>query len=131
MNKKTNTELLFEQLFKHYDGVTVFLGGIAKARLNEKYGFIDTYFNELTPIKYDWITNFSPKGFAIAVLNKKECIINSEFKEITKIEFDEITPFYADGFARGLINDKLYKIDKEGKKQLIKEGAIRDDLYTN
>lgn len=107
----------------------MFLGGIAKARLNDKYGFIDTYFNELTPIKYDWITNFSSKGFAIAILNKKECIINSEFKEITEFEFDEITPFYLDGSAKGLIGDKIYSIDTKGMKKLIKEGATRDDLY--
>lgn len=128
MKRKTSQELLFEQLFKHYDGVTVFMDGIAKAFLNGKCGFIDTYFNEITPIKYDWITNFT-RNYANVILNKKEGLVRIDGKEITLIEFDEMTNMLSRGCAYGIIGDKVYKVDKDGNKQLVKENCTRLDLF--
>lgn len=64
-----------------------FENGIAKARIENKFGFIDEHGKIVIPIKYDYCNDFE-NGISIVKLNEKFGAINEKGEEIIK-------PFYS------------------------------------
>ena len=64
-----------EELEKRYDKVWNFSEGLARVKLNDKRGFINTKGKEICELKYDSVSNFN-NGFAAVNLNGKQGFIN-------------------------------------------------------
>ena len=58
-----------------YDDAYFFSEGLARVKLNGKWGFINKIGEEVIPLKYDEVENFS-EGFAKVKLNGKVFYIN-------------------------------------------------------
>lgn len=105
-----------------YDEISPYSEGLASAKLNNKYGFIDKTGREIIPPKYDSVGSFS-EGLAwvrIYELEKsKYGFIDKTGREIIPINYD-----YADSFSEGLsavrVGDsktgKCRFIDKTGRE---------------
>ena len=99
-----------EKLIGSYDQVGYFYSGIAKVRLNNKFGFINEKGEEITEIKYERADEFSA-GYAGVSLGGKWGFINAKGEEICKMIYDQVVWFdegkakvFKDG--KGLLNDK-------------------------
>jgi len=65
---------------------------LAKVKLNGKYGFISRGGNEIIPVKYDYIENFSEEaaGLAKAELNGNIVYIDKiTGKEVTDVAYED------------------------------------------
>jgi len=97
-----------------YDDAWGFSEGLAKVKLNGKWGFIDKTGKEVIPLKYDGADDFS-EGLASVKLNDKYGFIDKTGKEVIPLKYD-----YADNFREGLasvkLNGKWGFIDKTGKE---------------
>lgn len=60
-----------------YDDANNFSEGLARVRLNNKYGFIDKQGKVIIPIKYDYVDTFS-EGLARVELNEKYGFIDKQ-----------------------------------------------------
>jgi hypothetical protein len=89
--------------------------GLARVRLNDKYGFIDETGAEVTPLKYDDASGFSrfSEDFARVKLNDKWGLIDKNGAEITPIKYDNTWDF-SEGFARVRLNGKYGFINETG-----------------
>lgn len=107
-----------------YDRVWSFSEGVAKVKLNDKYGFIDKTGKEIIAIKYNEISNFSEDGLAWVRIridsypNSKYGFINKTGKEITAIKYDLLSTFGEgeDGLAMVQLKNKGGFIDKNGNE---------------
>ncbi len=91
---------------KKYDKIGNFYEGLAAAKLNDKWGFIDENGKEITPLKYEWVFSFN-EGFAAVSIDGKHApneyvdgkwgFIDKNGKEITPITYS-----YAYKFSEGL-----------------------------
>jgi len=97
-----------------YDYVDEFKDGLAKVKLNNKYGFINKTGKEITPIKYNYAHDFSD-GLAQVKLDSKYGYIDKTGKEVIPIKYDDVRDFY-DGLAKVKLNNKWGLIDKTGKE---------------
>jgi hypothetical protein len=91
-----------------------FSEGLARVKLNGKYGYIDKTGKEVIPCKYDNAENFS-EGLAIVMLNDKYGFIDKTGKEVTPLKYDNAGRF-SEGLALVRLNDKYGYIDKTGKE---------------
>ena len=66
----------------------VFREGLARVKLNGKWGVIDTIGNEVVSCKYDEIYDFK-EGLAEAILNGKHVLIDKTGKEIRTFDYSE------------------------------------------
>jgi hypothetical protein len=96
-----------------YDGTDTFSEGLARVRLNWKYGFIDPTGKEVISLKYDEADSFS-KGLARVCLNGKFGFIDLTGKEVISLKYDKADSF-SDGLARVCLNGKCGFIDPTGK----------------
>jgi hypothetical protein len=96
-----------------YDYISVFYEGLAKVRLNNKYGFIDKTDKVVIPIIYDDAYNFS-EGLARVELDGKWGYIDKTGKEVIPIIYDNVWSF-KEGLARVKLNGKWGYIDEVGK----------------
>ena len=110
LNKKSNT-LLYR---RWYDKIYVFKGGLAKVKLNDKWGFIDKTGREVIPCKYDWVGNFN-EGLAAVELNEKYGYIDKTARELIPCKYDEAYSF-SEGLAVVKLNNKYGFIDKTGRE---------------
>ena len=96
----------YRKIYLHkYDSIDKFSSGLARVKLNGKWGFIDTSGSELVPLKYDALDNFY-LGLARVKLNEKWGFIDINGEEIISIEYS-----YAE-----LTRDSLIKVNKGGRK---------------
>ncbi|MBE8721956.1 WG repeat-containing protein [Sphingobacterium pedocola] len=97
-----------------YDKIYEFYDGLARAGLNDKWGFVDKNGREITPIKFQSVGDFR-SGLARVKLNEKWGFID-------KIGGNVVSPKYefADGFREGFARVQLNKvwgyIDKTGRE---------------
>ena len=110
---------------KKYDWKGEYYEGLAKVKLNDKYGFIDKTGKEVIPIKYDNAEFFS-EGLALVKLNNKYGFIDKAGKEVIPIKYDDAYSF-SEGLAKVKLNNKYGFIDKTGKEVI----PIKyDDAYS-
>jgi hypothetical protein len=101
---------------KHYDFIDDYYNGVARVKLNNKYGIINENGNEICEIKYDYCYNFNfDHNFAKVKLNNKYGYIDINGNEICEIKYDSIGVFI-DGFAIVEINKKLGVINISGEE---------------
>ncbi|MDR1679717.1 MAG: WG repeat-containing protein [Prevotellaceae bacterium] len=101
-----------------YDNSISFYNGYAAIKLNGKWGFININGKEITPLKYDEVSDFNRHGIAKVKLNEKWGFIDKTGKEITQIKYDDI-----DLERRFINNIGFTKVKLNGKY-----GFINEDL---
>ncbi len=115
--RKDGSEFFIDKTGKgKYDYVSNFEEGLARVKLNEKWGVIDKTHKEVVPPRYDYIsTFFFNEGLASVQLNKKWGFIDKTGKEVIPLIYD-----YADDFKDGKAivekDGKEFFIDKTGKE---------------
>jgi hypothetical protein len=102
-----------------YDYAGPFYQGLARVKLNKKWGFIDTTGNVVVPLKYDEVENFS-EGIARVRMSTKHGsrwgLVNSSGTEIRAPTFVAIYEFI-NGKALALLDDgQKYYINREGNR---------------
>ena len=122
-----------------YDYICDFYDGLARVKLNNKYGFINKQGVEIIQCQYDWVYSFY-EGFAMVKLNNKWGFINQEGKEVIPCKYDD-THSFNENYYIGKINNKYFLIDKnnyntiECTYKLYENIGSRDDdlevFYTN
>lgn len=97
-----------------YQHIGDFNEGLAKVKLDGRYGYIDKEGNVVIPIKYDDCYPFIG-NVANVVLNSKEGMINRNGYEVIPIRYEQVCAFY-NGLARVKLNDKYGFVDKSGQE---------------
>ena len=106
----TGKELVFR-----YDYVWCFIEGLAKVRLNGKYGYIGKTGKEVVPCKYDYVWDFI-KGLATVKLNEKWGLINSLGIEVVPRIFNNIWRF---NFAAIVKLDNKYGLVNNNREYIL------------
>ena len=112
LHKKHNTLLLLCR--RWYNMMYRFSEGLAKVKLNDKWGFINKDGREVIPCKYDWVNLFL-KGLAKVKLNRKYGYIDRTGREVIPCKYDGINAF-SEGLAKVELNDKYGYIDRTGRE---------------
>jgi hypothetical protein len=97
-----------------YDYAGPFCQGVARVKLNKKWGYIDTTGNVIIPPKYNEVENFSD-GLARVRTGTKWGLVDITGREIIKPTFDAIYEFI-NGKAKVLLNGEKYYMNKEGQR---------------
>jgi hypothetical protein len=71
-----------------YDYVYGFYEGLAKVKLNGKYGYVDKTGNEVVPPKYQWVEPFH-EGLAQVKLNSKWGLVDKKGNEYWDMAADQ------------------------------------------
>ena len=98
-----------------YDYISPFVEGLARVKLNGKYGFIDKTGKVVIPLIYDAARDFH-EGLALVILNDKVGFIDKTGKVVIPLIYDDTWDF-SKGFARVKLNGKWFYIDKNGKEK--------------
>ena len=110
LHKKHNTLLCR----RWYDKMYSFSEGLAKVKLNGKWGFIDKTGREVIPCKYDWVNLFL-KGLAKVCLNWKWGFVDTTGKEVIPCKYDEVNVF-SKGLSAVRLNGKYGFVDTTGRE---------------
>jgi hypothetical protein len=97
-----------------YEYAGPFCQGVARVKLNKKWGYIDTTGNVIIPPKYNEVENFSD-GLARVRTGTKWGLVDITGREIIKPTFDAIYEF-VNGKAMVLLNGEKYYMNKEGQR---------------
>lgn len=97
-----------------YDDVWDFSEGLARVKLNNKWGFIDKTGKEAISLIYDEVRDFSG-GLACVTLNSKYGFIDGKGKEVVPFMYDYARSFFK-GFGVVSINGKDGVINSQGKE---------------
>jgi hypothetical protein len=97
-----------------YDYAGPFCQGVARVKLDKKWGYIDTTGNVIIPPKYNEVENFSD-GLARVRSGTKWGLVDISGREIIKPTFDAIYEF-VNGKAKVLLNGEHYYMNKEGQR---------------
>jgi len=89
-----------------FEAVDIFSEGLASAKKNKKWGFIDEKGKFVIPPKYDKIDYFRPSGVCAVQKNGKSGFINKKGEEIIPLIYDE---------AYQEMKDKNVIVKKNGK----------------
>ena len=105
----------------HYDKIDDFNEGLAKVKLNGRYGFINEEYEEVIPVVYNACGDFS-EGLAACVKNGKVGYVDKNGKIVVPFKYDEPThllDYYAqfyEGRAQVRLNGKFGFIDHLGNE---------------
>lgn len=105
---------LVEAIPCQYDDAGDFSEGLARVKLNGKWGFIDKTGREAVPCQYDDAGSFS-EGLAAVLLNGKWGFIDKTGKEVVPFKYNTVWPF-SEGLAKVWLNHKYGYIDKTGRE---------------
>ena len=107
-----------------YDNIEKFgYFGLAKVKLNGKYGIIDKVGKEIIPIIYDNLYQIE-SGLVRVKLNGKWGVIDTTLKELVPCIYDHIYSF-SSGLAKVKIKNKFGFIDEVGEEVI---PCIYDDI---
>lgn len=98
---------------KNYEYAESFSEYLAVVSINKKFGFIDTFGNEVIPLIFDGVLSFSEGLAAVKLNNKWGFVDNSGFTRIPMI-YDEASSF-TKGKAKVKLKVKFGFIDHYGK----------------
>ncbi len=96
-----------------YEYVGELSQGLARAKINGKWGFVNRAGDVVVAAKYDSVCSFS-EGLACAGVGEKVGFIDETGRQVSPIKYDAATRF-ADGLASAMLNGKVGFIDKSGK----------------
>src|SRR3569832_1315519 len=102
----------YEKLTSKYEFAGHFSDGLARVRLNKKWGFIDTTGAIIIPKRYNEVENFS-EGIARVRLGQRWGLMAKTGQEIIKPTFQEIGPF-VNGKAKVLLDGTEYYMNESG-----------------
>ena len=88
-----------------YDHIDSFDEGLARVKVNDKWGFIDKKGKEVIPLQYDRVDFFNG-GLAKVTLNGKTGFINKAGKEVIPLQYDDAYYIFEEGLARVEMNGK-------------------------
>lgn len=97
-----------------YDYAGPFYEGLARVKLEKKWGFVDTTGNVVVKPKYNEVSNFSD-GIARVRTGTKWGLVDKSGNEIIKPTFDAIYDF-VNGKAQVLLNGEKYYMNKQGQR---------------
>ena len=120
----TGKELVFR-----YDYVWCFIEGLAKVRLNGKYGYVDTTGKEVVPCKYDYVWDFI-KGLARVQLNGKYGYVDKAGKVVIDYIYEDGTEQNSCGFAAVKKDGVWGSINKVGAVELEPSVNLDSNIYT-
>jgi hypothetical protein len=100
-------------IYAKYEYVGSFNQGIAKVKLNKKWGYVDTTGNVLISPKYNEAENFSG-GLARVRLGQKWGLVDTTGAEVIKPTFDWIYDYDQFGVAKVKLNGQEYYMDRKG-----------------
>ena len=83
-------------------------------KLNNKYGYVNKSGEEVIPLKYDGVANFS-EGLAGVKLNGKWGYVNQSGVEVIPLIYDDADNF-KEGKAQVKLNGRYFYIDKNGNE---------------
>ena len=110
------------------DFVFKFFNGLARAKKDGKFLYINNYGKEITSDRFESAGDFSD-GLACVKKDGQWYYIDKTGKEITSDRFDSVGYFY-DGLARVCKDGKFYFIDKTGK-QITSEGFDNAENFSD
>ncbi len=84
------------QKLSDYDFIDYFEDGIAPAKKDQNWGFVNEKGKTIVAPKYDFVFRFK-EGFAPVVRNNKWGFVNKKGKEVIPLEYD-----FVDSFSEGL-----------------------------
>jgi uncharacterized caspase-like protein len=96
-----------------YEYIGEFSEGLARARVNDKWGFVDRNGEVVITAKYDSVCSFS-EGLACVTQNDKVGFIDKTGRQVIPFKYDGATRF-ADGLAGAGVGDKGGYIDRTGR----------------
>ena len=99
-----------------YDGIECFKDGLAKVKLNNKYGYIDENGREMIPIKYDWVAMYLADGLAGVKLNNKYGYVDKNNHAIIPIKYDWINFYFSDDLVGVELNGKYGFVNRDGQE---------------
>lgn len=102
-----------EATYLKYDKVFDFSEGLARVKLGDKVGLIDTFGKEIIPPKYDFIFPLSEDVMSVS-LDKKSGFLDKTGKVIIPLKYDNTSNF-SEGLAMVQLGQKYGFIDKTGK----------------
>ena len=73
-----------------YDDILNFSEGLARVRLNDKWGIIDKAGKEVIPLIYDWVDNFS-EGLVEVILNGEVFYINKKGEQVSRLNDETLS----------------------------------------
>ena len=99
-----------------YDDVASFSEGLARVKLDRKWGCIDKKGQEVIPLKYDSVNQFS-EGMARVKLEEKYGFVDATGEECVPLKYD-----YSESFSEGLacvvLNNKYGYVNSKGEEVL-------------
>jgi hypothetical protein len=98
-----------------YDETGEFHDGLAKVRLNDKWGYADKTDQEVIPCKYDAVSVKFSDGLAKVELNFMRGFIDKTGQEVIPLIYDNACDF-SEGLAVVKLNGKWGYIDKTGQE---------------
>jgi hypothetical protein len=108
-------EIFYIQLPPQYDAKGDLNGGFAWVKLNGKIGVIDATGKEITPIKYDNISNFVDR-YAGVKLNGKWGVIDKTGKEVIPVRYEAVKELVVNGVANVKKNGEWIYASVTGKE---------------
>lgn len=112
--KWSGLKQIAQRLIK-YDEVSAFSEGIARVKLNSKWGFIDEAGNEIINPKYDEAGTFSEDATPVK-FNGKYSLIDKTGKEIILPKKYDFINSFSEGLASVVYKYKWGFIDRNGKE---------------
>ena len=97
-----------------YDDACPFSEGLARVKINGKYGFIDKTGTVVIPAKFDGAWDFS-EGLASVKINGKWGFIDKTDTMVIPAKFDDAW-YFSNGKARVKLNGRQFFIDRNGNE---------------
>jgi hypothetical protein len=97
-----------------YDYQGPYYEGLARVKMEKKWGFIDTTGNVVVKPKYNEVENFSD-GLARVRTGTKWGLVDKSGNEVIKPTFDAIYEFI-NGKAQVLLNGEKYYMNRQGQR---------------
>ena len=100
--------------------------GLAKVKLNKKYGIINKKKEIIIPIIYDYVYMFQYNGLTKVQLNNKYGIINIKNEIVSPLIYDYVYLFESNGLAKVQLNNNIYDLNDYGIPNKKKLDLIQD-----
>lgn len=108
-----------------YDALSSFSEGLARVRIEDKYGFIDKNAKQAIPLIWDYVGSFSD-GLAIYEIGDKYGFIDKKGDTKIYAMYDDAASFFENGLAPVEQNGKWGFVNKKGDMKI---PAMFDDAY--
>lgn len=108
-----------------YDALFSFSEGLARVRIEDKYGFIDKNAKQAIPLIWDYVGSFSD-GLAVYGMGSKYGFIDKKGDTKIYAMYDDAAFFFENGLAPVEQNGKWGFVNKKGDMKI---PAMFDDAY--